>query len=156
MSRAIIIRPYHATDWPRLCEIHDAARLDELRLTVGEAAFLSLDQAAESEGLFDGRGAVAVLDERVWGFVAFTDSELNWLYVDPDSYRRGIGRALLHHAIENAGLTLTLEVLEGNGPALQLYGSEGFQVLRRVDGALYGNEEFRAAGFVLEYRKHKL
>lgn len=37
------IRPYFPSDWPRLCTIHDAARLDELRLSVGEAAFLTLE-----------------------------------------------------------------------------------------------------------------
>jgi hypothetical protein len=29
--------------WPRLCQIHDTARLNELRLSAGEAAFLTLE-----------------------------------------------------------------------------------------------------------------
>ena len=78
----MLIRPYVSRDWPRLCGIHDAARLDELRRTVGEAAFLSLEQTAHSEGLFEGRLDVAVLDDCVRGFVAFSDCELTWLYVD--------------------------------------------------------------------------
>ncbi|MEL6191020.1 MAG: toprim domain-containing protein, partial [Bacteroidota bacterium] len=45
------IRPYQSTDWPRLCEIHDASRLDELKLSVGTEAFLTLEQTAENEGL---------------------------------------------------------------------------------------------------------
>jgi hypothetical protein len=31
-----------------------------------------------------------------------------------------------------------------------LYLSEGFKILRRVDGKLTGNEAFRASGFVLQ------
>ncbi len=70
---------------------------------------------------------------------------------DPPSQRRGIGRALLRHAIDHAGSPFTLEVLEGNEPAMQLYLSHGFRIRRRRVGTLYGNEDYRAAGFVLEY-----
>ena len=146
----VFIRAYNPNDWPRLCVIHDAARLDELRLSVGEAAFLSLEQAAENEGLFDLRLDVAETDGCVAGFVAFSPEELAWLYVDPAFYRRGIGRALLRHAIALAGPSFSAEVLEGNEPALQLYRSEGFRVVRHVKGRLSGNKSFTASGYVLE------
>jgi hypothetical protein len=45
---------------------------------------------------------------------------------------------------------VTTEVLVGNEPALNLYLSEGFRVLRRVDGKLTGNEIFAASGYVLQ------
>ena len=150
------IRPYRPEDWPRLCEIHDAARLDELRLSAGEAGFLTLEQSAENEGLFAGRLDVAEVNGQVVGFVAFTHDELTWLYVAPAMYRRGIGRALLRHAIENAGETFRAELLEGNEPALRLYLSEGFHIVRHVIGRLVGNEKFPASGYVLERRKHAL
>jgi hypothetical protein len=41
-------------------------------------------------------------------------------------------------------------VLVGNEAALNLYLSEGFCVLRRVDGKLVGNESFAASGYFLE------
>lgn len=148
----INIRPYQPADWPRLCAIHDAARLDELRLSVGIEAFLPLAQAAETEGLFDNRVEVAEVAGQVLGFVAYTDTDLNWLYVDPAVYGRGIGRALVRHAIASAGPVLGLEVLEGNEPALKLYLAEGFQILKRAEGRLTGNESFPAAGYVLERR----
>ena len=95
----MLIRTYHPKDWPRLCEIHDWASLDELRRAIGEAAFFPLAQAATTEGLFDLRVDVAKINHRVEGFVAFSSDELVWLYVAPDAYRCGIGRALGKHAI---------------------------------------------------------
>ena len=147
------IREYVPEDWLRLCQIHDAARLDELRLSVGEAAFLTLEQTAENEGLFDARVCVAEISGRVEGFVAFSQDELTWLYVDPRVYRRGIGRALLRYAIERAGDRFSVEVLEGNEPALQLYLSEGFGIIKKSKGRLAGNEAFEASGYMLERRK---
>lgn len=147
------LRCYRDADWPELCRIHDAARMHELRFSVGEAAFLSLEETAHSEGLFD--GALVVLERKgaVCGFVAFTSEELTWLYVDPAHYRKGYGRQLLRHAIEQAGPIFKTQVLEGNAPALTLYLSEGFEVTARKSGSLVGNESFPAVGLMLERRK---
>ncbi|ESA33165.1 gcn5 family acetyltransferase [Leptolyngbya sp. Heron Island J] len=145
----INIRPYKSTDWPRLCEIHDVSRLDELALSVGTDAFLTLEQTADNEGLFDNKLFVAEVDHVVQGFIAYGDEELAWLYVDPKFYRKGVGRALVQHAVANSAPTMEIELLEGNTPALELYLSEGFKVIERVEGRLEGNEEFAAAGLVL-------
>ena len=143
------IRPYRSADWPRLCQIHDAARLDELQPTVGTEAFITLEQTAENEGLFNNQLFVAEVDQGVRGFVAYGDEELTWLYVDPPFYRQGVGRALLRHAVAKAGPDMMIEVLEGNTPALALYLSEGFAVAERVEGKLAGNESHAAVGLVL-------
>ena len=147
----IIIRSYKSADWPRLCDIHDAARLDELRLTVGTEAFLMLEQTAENEGLFDDKLAVAEVNGAVQGFVAYSDTELTWLYVHPQFYQKGIGRALVRHAITDSTSALELEVLENNTPALKLYLAEGFEVIQRIEGKLEGNEAFAAVGLVLRH-----
>lgn len=146
----INIRPYKSADWSRICQIHDASRLDELRFTVGTDAFLTLEQTAESEGLFDGKLFVAEIDTIVQGFVAYSDEELTWLYVDPTSYRKGVGRALVRYAVTDSAPTMTIEVLEGNTPALDLYRSEGFKIIKRIEGQLEGNESFAAVGLVLQ------
>ncbi|MBC8056902.1 MAG: GNAT family N-acetyltransferase [Rhizobiales bacterium] len=146
----MLLRLYQKTDWPRLCEIHDQARRDELRSSQLEEAFLTLEETAEGEGLFDGVVTVAVLHETVRGFVAFADGELNWLYVDPHMYRKGVGRALLRHALAMSQGRMSTEVLVGNEGALALYRAEGFKVARRVDGRLTGNEAYPASGYVLE------
>ncbi len=39
MNIEILIRNYVESDWQYLCEIHDLARMDELKKSVGEAAF---------------------------------------------------------------------------------------------------------------------
>ncbi|MEO0458328.1 MAG: GNAT family N-acetyltransferase [Cyanobacteria bacterium P01_A01_bin.114] len=150
----INIRSYEPTDWPRLCEIHDASRLDELSLTVGTDAFLTLEQTAENEGLFNDKLFVAEIDNVVQGFVAYSNEELTWLYVAPESYRKGVGRALVQQAVADSAPTIEIQLLEGNTPALELYLSEGFQVMERIDGKLEGNEDFAAVGLVLRVPKH--
>jgi ribosomal protein S18 acetylase RimI-like enzyme len=146
----ITIRPYTSADWSSLCAIHDAARLDELRLSVGSGAFLTLEQTAESEGLFLGRLDVAERDGQIVGFVAYTPTDLTWLYVAPKSYRAGVGRVLLRHAIANAGPVFRTEVLEGNIPATNLYLSEGFRIIERKTGRLEGNDAYAATGLILQ------
>lgn len=146
------VRPYTPSDWPRLCEIHDAARQYELGAAGLSAAFLTLEQTAQGEGLFDGRLVVAEAEAggQVQGFAAFGDHELTWLYVEPTLFRQGIGRTLLRHAIEACDGELTTEVLVGNEAALALYLSEGFVVTQRTDGKLAGHESFAASGYLLQ------
>jgi GNAT superfamily N-acetyltransferase len=98
----IQLRTYTSADWDAIAAIHDRARLDELRVSVGVEAFLSLAATAENEGLFDGEVWVACYGETVVGFIAFAEDEVTWLYVSPDHYRQGIGRKLLRVAIDVA------------------------------------------------------
>ena len=145
----MLIRHYRPADWSRLCAIHDAARPHELSAAGLMDAFLTLEQTAAGEGLFDGTLIVAELDDEVQGFAAWHDGELTWLYVDPKRHRSGIGRALLRHVIEANPGRLSTEVLLGNEPALALYLAEGFVITRRADGKLAGNESFAASGYQL-------
>lgn len=148
-SVKVEVRPYSNVDWEAIASIHDAARLDELRDSVGVEAFLTLAQTAEEEGLFDGQVWVAEVDEVVAGFVALDDDEVTWLYVDPQRYRQGIGRALLRHALAAAGPRVEVTVLDGNPAALGLYLSEGFGITETRTGSLVGNEAFTATGHIM-------
>lgn len=147
------LRTYNSEDWDAISVIHDRARLDELRASVGIAAFLSLAATAENEGLFEGEVWVACENETVVGFIAFADDEVTWLYVSPDHYRQGVGRSLLRHAIARCGTIVSTSVLSGNVAALQLYLSEGFRILETKTGKLNGNESFPATGHILELDK---
>ena len=148
------IRPYQDADWDRLCDIHDRARLDELRGSVDLAAFLTLAETAAPEGLFDGEVWVAVdPDERVVGFAAVADDELTWLYVDPDLYGRGVGRRLLRHVVSRCGPVVTTEALAGNAPAIALYQSEGFEIVETKTGGMTGNERFTVTGHIMRLEK---
>lgn len=148
----VSIRPYQATDWDAICGIHDAARLDELRSSVGLEAYLDLSATYENEGLFDGDVWVAELDGRVAGFIAGTSTEITWAYVDPSLYRSGIGRALVEHVLARATEPVELEVLDGNDAARGFYERMGFVVEATTTGKLAGNEAFAATGHTLVWR----
>ncbi len=151
----IRLRQYQPKDWNAIATIHDRARLDELKASVGVEAFLSLAETAENEELFEGEVWVACDDDIVVGFVA-VDSEMtwiSWLYVLPDRYRQGIGRRLLKQAINNCGSIVYTSVLSGNDAALNLYQSEGFKIIETKTGKLNGNESFSATGHILQLDK---
>lgn len=148
---SITIRAYIESDWDAVARIHDSARLDELRLSVGVEAFLDLAATYDSEGLFDGDVWVAELDGEVAGFIAFSDDEITWTYVEPVAYRRGVGRRLLRHVLARATAPLELTVLDGNSPARELYESEGFVWQETRTGPLVGNESFTATGHILTF-----
>ncbi|MEO1340382.1 MAG: GNAT family N-acetyltransferase [Cyanobacteria bacterium J06635_13] len=153
----IQLRKYQPKDWDAIATIHDRARLDELKASVGVEAFLSLAATAEDEELFAGEVWVAQDNNLVVGFVAI-DSEMTWitwLYVLPDCYRQGIGRKLLRHAISNCKSTVYVSVLSGNDAALNLYQSEGFKIVETKTGKLSGNESFSATGYVLQCDRQK-
>lgn len=147
------LRPYRPSDWLRLCEIHDPARHDELTLAGVPEAFQSLEDTAESEGLFDGALIVAEAENIVRGFVSYTLDQLGWIYTDPAYSRRGIGRKLVRHTIMNTGPVLELEVLEGNIPAIALYESEGFVEINRKTGSVSGNDGFIVTGLIMQRRR---
>lgn len=151
-SPAPEVRSYRAEDWDAIARAHDAARMQELKASVGREAFLSLAETAEGEGLFDDQLWVACVDGEVVGFLAYAEAEVTWLYVDPPAQGRGVGRALLRHALEHARSIGVEEVettvLDGNR-ARSLYESEGFKLVETRTGPLVGNEAFTATGHIL-------
>jgi GNAT superfamily N-acetyltransferase len=145
------IRPYAAEDWERVCQIHDAARKDELSAAGLAEAFLTLEQTAENEGFHDYTLRVAQIDDRVVGFVAFTKEELAWLYVDPLEYGKGAGTALIHAALTETRSPMRAEVLDGNHAALAVYRKAGFQIAGTEHGVMPGNESFHVSATVLQH-----
>lgn len=140
----IIIQPYCEQYWKELCTIHDSARKIELAHASLEDAFLPLDIAAQREGLFDyAHIDVALFDQHVAGFCAYSDEELAWLYVLPKLMRNGIGSSLVSHALETEPALSYVEVLSGNEPAKRLYESFGFQTKEIISGVMPGNEIFK-------------
>lgn len=139
----ITIRRYEQADWTRLCAIHDTARMQELALAGLTDAFIPLVEAAENEDLFEYAIDVACIGGEVVGFVACSEDELAWLYVDPAWMRWGIGRALVAHAIGTVPQRpLHIEVLSGNEPAIALYRRMGFETVKMVTGEMVGNETY--------------
>ena len=64
------------------------------------------------------------------GFAGSQDGKLEMLFVAPEARGRGVGRALLAHAVEHAGVR-TLDVNEQNPQAVGFYEHEGFVVAGR-------------------------
>ena len=93
------IREYHEVDFDRLCQIHDQARKRELEAANLSEAFKSLKIAAYEEDLFSYNIYVGQKDKKVIGFVAFSDDELAWLYVDPSFQKQGVGSKLTEFSL---------------------------------------------------------
>lgn len=139
----LTIRTYEQTDWDAISRIHDAARKIELQLAGLEKAFLPLEIAAKKEGLFECPGLfIAEENGKVAGFLACTEEELAWLYIDPLKMRKGIGRKLTEHALKLFPGIYCVEALKGNEPARKLYESFGFALMGTETGQMPGNEDF--------------
>lgn len=140
----IKIRPYIASDYNCICDIHDAARKVELSLSSLDEAFLPFSIASERENFFDySHIDVATINNIVAAFSAYTDDELAWLYVSPDMMHKGIGRKLVARALDIEPGIKHIEVLYGNEPARKLYESMGFYVQKTVEGVMPGNETYQ-------------
>jgi GNAT superfamily N-acetyltransferase len=129
------IREYRPVDEPACFAIHDRSRPDELIGSCDPRGFLPLAQDYRSiEDFRMSRKWVAVDGDRPVGFTGVRDNYISWLYIDPDYYGRGIGRRLLHVAMETAGPHAWTVALEGNTRARRLYESEGFVPALTFDG----------------------
>ena len=73
---------------------------------------------------------------RVMGFLGTAEDRLEMLFVDPQQHGQGIGKTLLHYAIEREGARL-VDVNEQNPGAVAFYLSQGFVQIGRspLDGA---------------------
>lgn len=140
----IRIEKYDPRYWEEICRIHDSARMKELEYASLKEAFLPLEIAAEKEGLFEYKHIdVALLDNHVAGFCAYSEEEVAWLYVSPEKMRQGIGKQLVAHALNTERSLCCVEALVGNEPAKRLYESFGFAVKEILCGRMPGNEQFR-------------
>lgn len=145
------IRKYQEFDFNDLCRIHDQARKQELKAANLEAAFKPLKIAAFEEDLFSYEIFVAEVEDKVVGFVAFSDEELAWLYVDPNFQKRGIGSKLVEFSLTKTKRPTYLEVLTGN-PAKDLYMKKGFDFFKHESGKMPGNESFHVEVDLLVYK----
>lgn len=139
----VTIRPYNPSDYEVVGQIHDAARKIELSLASLDEAFLPFSVAADREDFFDYPHIdVAVANNQVVGFSAYSEEELAWLYVSPDKHRQKIGSALVENALQTEPTICEIEVLYGNEPAKHLYEKFDFREAKIVEGVMPGNETF--------------
>lgn len=69
---------------------------------------------------------------RIVGFLGTSGDKVEMLFIDPACRGRGIGRVLLHYAVEELGL-LKVDVNEQNERAVGFYRHYGFEVVGRSE-----------------------
>jgi [ribosomal protein S18]-alanine N-acetyltransferase len=122
---SVLIGPMSAADVPRCAEL-------EQLLFDGDDPW---SPAAFLEALAAGHLYLSAREgDSVVGYVGLAragdEAEVHTLAVDPTYQRRGIGRALLRAVLDHAvGATVFLEVRTDNESAIELYRSEGFDVI---------------------------
>ncbi|MBV9010934.1 MAG: ribosomal protein S18-alanine N-acetyltransferase [Pseudonocardiales bacterium] len=122
---SVLIGPMSAADVPRCAELERL--LFDRDDPWSSAAFL--------EALAAGHHYLSAREgDSVIGYVGLVragdEAEIHTLAVDPIYQRRGIGRALLRAVLDHAvGATVFLEVRTDNESAIELYRSEGFDVI---------------------------
>lgn len=73
--------------------------------------------------------------QRITGFAGVAAGKIEMLFIDPDHRGQGLGKKLLHYALEHLNAD-ELDVNEQNPQALGFYFKQGFEVIGRseVDG----------------------
>lgn len=134
----MLIRPGEPDDAVNLAQIHHRARAQALptlpivNTPEEDAIFFSQIMPAEND-IF-----VIESDGAVKAFAASRDGWLNHLYVQPEDWRRGFGRALLEHVRRDLD-TLQLWTFQDNARARAFYRRCEFIEVEFTDGAY--NEE---------------
>ena len=118
-----VFRRSRAAAMPWLPVLHTP---DEDQQFFGNEIVTSLAWGVEREGV-------------LVGFALRRDGWLNHLYVDPPSWRTGVGRGLLKLVLADQPAGLDLWVFQRNERAQLFYAAHGFVEVERTDGS--GNEE---------------
>jgi ribosomal protein S18 acetylase RimI-like enzyme len=124
-------RPATAADRPAMAAVFVAAWRGGYRGIVPDDVIdaWTVERALQE---LDGSDDIDIVTDEVDGFVRFRPGYIASLYVDPAAGGRGIGTALLRHALADIGSRpVTLWVFEANVRARALYERNGF----RPDGA---------------------
>ncbi|MFW8635094.1 GNAT family N-acetyltransferase [Cribrihabitans pelagius] len=136
-----MIRPYAPSDQERVLHIWRTA-------SAIAHPFLSAEKTDQAETMI--RESFLPVAE-TWlacpggtpaGFIALIGEEAGGLFVLPDSQGRGLGRALLDHALTRRA-RLELDVFTGNRRALRFYRRYGFTVVEQRMNAFFGHPEIR-------------
>ena len=73
---------------------------------------------------------IAIEDERILGFLGIRDSYVDRLYVHPGAQRRGVGSALLRHAIALSPAGIELHTHVRNTKARAFYEKQGMVAVK--------------------------
>lgn len=125
----VTIRAYEASDKSRLSSIWYLASL-EAHGFLGETRLQEQRKLIEDIYLEKAETWVACLDGRRVGFIGLLDMFVGGLFINPSAQGRGIGRALIAHAL-TLKHQLSLEVYADNAKACAFYRQLGFREISR-------------------------
>ena len=145
----LVCRKFKAGDVVQIADIHDASRRLELSASRLEEAFLPFTVAAERENFYNYTVLVAERASTIKGFIAYSNDEIAWLYVDPTKHSTGVGANLVAEALKSMASLVTVEVLVGNTSARGFYERLGFVLSDTDHGVMPGNEEFEVSVWTL-------
>ena len=123
MTNSFIIRAYADADKPALSDIWWRASLLAHRF-LGETLLRQQRKLVEEVYLPDADTYLAEIAGRPAGFIGLLDTFIGAVFVDPDFSRRGVGRALVSHAL-TLKPQLDLEVYAANEKACAFYTALG-------------------------------
>jgi chorismate mutase/ribosomal protein S18 acetylase RimI-like enzyme len=137
----VALRPATSEDVPAVAALHVATRRASEPL-IPPQVHTDVEVHDWVAGLLDRHDVatwVALAGDQVAGYVTFTETWLDDLYVAPLHQRAGIGSALLELVKSQRPAGFSLWVFESNEPARAFYRAHGLVELERTDGA--DNEE---------------
>lgn len=136
------IRPYKEQDKSSVINIYNSSKLDELIFEKEEFELIPLQKDLQRKRLIFESKIWVYEDKHIKGFVAFDNTNIFGLFVNPEDRGEGIGRDLLKAAISDAGEEIKLQVVVSNLAANDLYSRFGFEVSSVESGSYNGKEVF--------------
>ncbi|AGZ36630.1 GNAT family N-acetyltransferase [Pseudomonas sp. SWI6] len=132
MPPAMTLHTPHLSDYPELVRVWEAS----VRAThdfLPESYILLLREHVLRRYL-DAVMLICCKDrrQRILGFAGVSNGQVDMLFVAPESRGIGVGKRLLHYAIEELNAE-RLDVNEQNPQALGFYLHEGFEVVGRSE-----------------------
>lgn len=116
----MIIRRYREKDFDSLAEIHDGARKQNWLLLIYRKLLSLFPLRRKEKNYSHIMFMLRKFPIRSSVLSPFPMMKSLGFYVDTASFRKGIGKKLVEFALNNTSENVTIEVLSGNSPALNL------------------------------------
>ena len=128
------IRPYQDSDLPRIKQIYNVSKLDELRFETQRYTLIPLERDETRFEVFKKSALyIAERDDDVLGFGGRLGSEISMLFVCPAARGFGVGKTLFEFLLGQIDGATNLCVAKSNWPAKRLYQHYGFKVIREFE-----------------------
>ncbi len=132
------IRKYHPQDFERICEIFSLSKKIEMSFSGIDIEIISLEKDENLKTDFEkSQIIIAEFGNEILGFAGYNNDFISFMFVHPDYFGKGIGKALIKEVLINCQHA-HLAVLKENVPAITLYKSFGFEIEKEFEGVYRG------------------